>query len=167
MTREETLERQRNYYRKHRAKRLAHAKFKRDHPELGLKVKQQKQASAKRNIEKIKAYHRKWEAANRPRLNLKSKQFRWNLRVEAMNAYGGRCACCGEQDPHFLSIDHVHNDGASERRKHGYRCGDKFYAWLRRRGWPKGDYQVLCYNCNSAKAHYGVCPHQSAVRIAV
>lgn len=47
-----------------------------------------------------------------------SKQARRRrLRAEVIAAYGGRCACCGEATPEFLSIDHVNNDGAQHRRE--------------------------------------------------
>jgi hypothetical protein len=31
---------------------------------------------------------------------------------------------------------------------------------------PLDRYQLLCWNCNLAKAHYGRCPHRSAARRA-
>ena len=39
------------------------------------------------------------------------------LKNEVFQAYGGyQCACCGETEPMFLTIDHVGNDGADHRR---------------------------------------------------
>ena len=76
-----------------------------------------------------------------------------------IEAYGGMCACCGETEPKFLSIDHINNDGY-ERRKNGEQCGAALYRWLRDQGWPKDDYQLLCMNCNFAKGHFGTCPHK-------
>jgi hypothetical protein len=77
-------------------------------------------------------------------------------------AYGGyKCNCCGENEPMFLSIDHIDNDGANER-KSGKYCGSGtgFYQWLRKSKFPLG-YQVLCMNCNTGKhKNGGVCPHQ-------
>jgi len=85
------------------------------------------------------------------------------LREEVFAAYGGkRCACCGEAEPLFLSIDHVDNDGAQMRRSGTHsRGGTQFYQWLRKNGFPAG-FQVLCMNCNLGKhRNGGVCPHQS------
>lgn len=85
-----------------------------------------------------------------------------NLRVAMLHAYGNKCACCGETEQAFLTLDHIFEDGAEERQlvHGGRRAGSpKFYRLLRTRGWPTDRYQLLCYNCNSAKTHGG-CPHQ-------
>lgn len=82
-----------------------------------------------------------------------------NLRKETFDAYGGRCACCGEDQLEVLTIDHVNNDGAEHRKITG--AGSRFYAWLRKEGFPQdGRFQILCFNCNIAKKIYGTCPHQ-------
>lgn len=99
---------------------------------------------------------RQAEAARARRINAA-------LRAQVFAAYGGHiCACCGETDAMFLTIDHVANDGAEMRRNgtHG-RGGTAFYQWLRKSGFPPG-FQVLCMNCNIGKhRNGGVCPHQS------
>ncbi|MBA7506554.1 hypothetical protein ES706_05245 [subsurface metagenome] len=71
-----------------------------------------------------------------------------------------RCACCGEPDIRFLTIDHINGNGNQHRKSIG--AGSTFYDWLIRAGMPEG-YQVLCYNCNIARAWYGICPHQAVV----
>jgi hypothetical protein len=80
------------------------------------------------------------------------------IKAEVFSAYGDRCACCGEAQKEFLSIDHVNGRGAQHRRRCRLRSGDQTYSWLRRRKYPRG-YQLLCYNCNMAKHHCGQCPH--------
>lgn len=72
------------------------------------------------------------------------------------------CACCGEDTPEFLVLDHIHGGGTAERRQ----FGRQLFAHLRRHGFPPG-YQVLCANCNTAKAYRGGCPHQRAIEEAV
>ncbi len=76
-------------------------------------------------------------------------------------AYGGyRCACCGETEETFLTIDHINNDGAEMRRNKIHGHGFQFYAWLRRNNYPVG-FQVLCMNCQYGKLrNNGICPHQ-------
>ena len=76
------------------------------------------------------------------------------------NAYGGYvCACCGEKNPGFLTLDHTKGGGRQHRKQLG--GGDKVWAWLRRNGFPPG-YRVLCYNCNVGRAaNGGVCPHEA------
>lgn len=89
---------------------------------------------------------------------------REGIRIEVFNAYGGLiCACCGETELSFLSLDHVNNDGANWRRRRfsGRHCaGYTTYAWLRNNKFPPG-FQVLCMNCNHGKRmNHGICPHQ-------
>jgi hypothetical protein len=82
------------------------------------------------------------------------------LRADAIREYGGRCTCCGETNPVFLTIDHVNNDGAAHRKAlGGSRGGLGTYMWLRRNGYPKEGFQLLCRNCNWAKFAEGSCPH--------
>lgn len=77
----------------------------------------------------------------------------------AIVAYGGyRCACCGETEPMFLTIDHINSDGKRQRRQLG-AGSNKFYDWLRANNYPPG-YQVLCSNCNFGRyRNGGICPH--------
>lgn len=93
----------------------------------------------------------------------KSKRLNAVMRENVFSAYGGyKCACCGETEPLFLTIDHVENDGA-EMRKSGVhsRGGTQFYQWLRKNEFPDG-FQVLCMNCNLGKhRNGGICPHKS------
>lgn len=70
-----------------------------------------------------------------------------------------RCACCGESNIHFLTIDHINGNGSQHRKSSKCGTGATFYRWLLREGMPKG-YQALCYNCNSARAWQRTCPHK-------
>lgn len=84
------------------------------------------------------------------------------IKEEVFAAYGGYvCACCGETEPLFLCIDHIHEDGADHRRTISGR-GTSMYQWLKSNGFPPG-FQVLCQNCNFGKhLNGGVCPHLAA-----
>jgi hypothetical protein len=89
----------------------------------------------------------------------KQREYNRKLKDEVFRAYGGyTCACCGETTPEFLQLDHVGNDGAEHRRQVG-GVGTAVFAWCKRNGFPPG-FQILCANCNYAKANYGVCPHR-------
>jgi hypothetical protein len=82
---------------------------------------------------------------------------------QVFDAYGGYiCKCCGEDEPMFFSIDHIDNNGATERKSGLYLgSGTAFYQWLRKNKFPSG-YQVLCMNCQVGKhKNGGVCPHQT------
>lgn len=82
-------------------------------------------------------------------------------------AYGGVCECCGEHRKEFLNIDHVNDDGYELRSNPnlpgGRRCGKHLCKWLVRNGCPKDAFRLLCFNCNCARAMYGICPHQRKV----
>lgn len=62
----------------------------------------------------------------------------------------GPCATCGETELKFLTISHVHNDGA-RRRKNGERTATGLLINFRKQGWPeslKEDFCLECYTCN-------------------
>ena len=80
------------------------------------------------------------------------------LKHAAISYYGGKCACCKLDDFPFLTIDHINNDGAVHRKANKI-IGRLIYNWLKKNNYPAG-FQVLCFNCNSAKSIFGVCPHQ-------
>lgn len=77
-------------------------------------------------------------------------------RLSALETYSkGKfvCACCGCNDYDCLTIDHIYNDGAKHRKEIG---ASNLYSWLKVNNYPEG-FQVLCYNCNMVKGHYGYC----------
>jgi hypothetical protein len=93
----------------------------------------------------------------------KTKRLQAVCKDAVFTAYGGyKCACCGEIEAMFLSIDHIHNNGNIERKAGLYSGnGTGFYQWLRKNNFPSG-YQVLCMNCQIGKhKNGGVCPHQN------
>lgn len=110
------------------------------------------------NHELHKNNGREWYRKNREIVSIKTRAKFKLLKREVMDAYGGFCSCCGENMIEFLSIDHVNNDGAKHRRESSNGVGSNLYRLLKRNHYPAG-YQVLCYNCNMAKAMYGICPH--------
>jgi len=80
-------------------------------------------------------------------------------RTAIYNAYGNKCKCCGEDNPLFLTVDHVNSDGHLERKQGKYTSGSQFYNYVVKQGFPE-NYQLLCYNCNMGRArNMGVCPH--------
>jgi len=86
------------------------------------------------------------------------------IRDEMIAVYGGCCQCCAEARPEFLAIDHIHG---AERNDDGERVdpgGASLYEKLKKLGWPKGEYRLLCHNCNMAREMYGECPHERELR---
>ncbi len=112
------------------------------------------------------AQSRRWRKANKERsleLNRQSNRRQYTkARLAAIEAYGGACDCCGENDPHFLQLDHRnemipehHRDPAGRRIS-----GMRLLKVLRDENYP--DYmRLLCGNCNFARGHYGFCPHEA------
>ena len=96
---------------------------------------------------------------------IRRKRHSDRLKAEAYAAYGGAtCACCGETEISFLTLDHIANDGARWRkeifRTNKGRGGLSTYAWCKRNGYPP-IFQVLCWNCQWGKVlNAGTCPHQ-------
>lgn len=79
-----------------------------------------------------------------------------NRKKQVFEAYGGfKCACCGETEEVFLSIDHINGGGGKHRRE----IGNGLYGWLKKNNFPPG-FQVLCMNCQRGKYICGICPHQ-------
>lgn len=84
------------------------------------------------------------------------RNYNQSIRAEIVEAYGSECACCGESEARFLTIDHINNDGAKHRRE----IGAAIYLWLKKNGFPKNGFQLLCCNCNFGRQfNGGICPH--------
>jgi len=115
----------------------------------------------KKNAESIKAKAAKYRQENRDNIRASHKVWRDGVKNEVFDHYGRSCACCGETHAEFLCIDHINGNGAQHRIElFGSRltAGQKFYCWLKQNKYPP-EFQVLCWNCNSAKHIYGICPH--------
>ena len=106
---------------------------------------------------------RTWKLCERCLVSQRGNSLRYarKLRRAAFDAYGGPvCACCGEDQELFLTIDHVNGDGAAHRRELGKRV---IYGWLKEHGYPEG-FRVLCQNCNAGRwRNGGVCPHEEVM----
>lgn len=142
-----------------------------------------------KNRDKYNAYHREWRRKNKAKLSAREVERR-KLGIAAMTKdelkafriaevektrrmheatkeivfshYGWRCACCGETERAFLSMDHVNNDGYKDRVGKS-RSSSKLYRKIKKQGFPN-TYQVLCMNCNFGKRmNNGICPHKQGV----
>ncbi len=176
MTNEAQRRDRREYMRAYRARMS---------PEQKAKVNQGVRVWEKKNPERVKIYRkrdyqkhrdrereytREWRAAHPGMVGKYCKAQRIRILQEMVEAYGGRCVCCGESRVLFLTIDHVNNDGAAERKGMGDgptpnnkkgRAGINFYRYLKKMGYPQDKYRLLCFNCNCGRARNdGFCPHQ-------
>jgi hypothetical protein len=98
---------------------------------------------------------------NQDKNTIYRREYRKQQKVAVLNKYGGKCYCCGESDPHFLTIDHVQSDGHEKRKQ----CsGQKaIFQYLYGREVDLSVYRVACFNCNCARVqHNGTCPHFKA-----
>lgn len=101
------------------------------------------------------AYQRALDPAAK---NQRSKDWRVKLKAEVYSHYGDRCACCGEANPMFLTLDHVNGGGYQHRKTVGGGLG--MLLDIRKRGFPP-EFQVLCFNCNQGRQlNGGICPHK-------
>lgn len=84
---------------------------------------------------------------------------RVRVKHQVIAMYGGICACCGESEYGFLTIDHKLGGGAAHRRELKGSSSITYYRSLLKEFRPDL-YQVLCMNCNWGSRLTGVCPHQ-------
>lgn len=143
------------------AKKYYLAYYKR-HPE---RVIARVQRWAKNNQERVKTYQKQWFKTHRKKQRQYAKaggiRAKAKVRSELIAAYGGKCACpkCPETRIEFLTVDHVKGSGRKHRKSLRLQPGYAFYCWLRNQGFPKNEYQLLCFNCNCAKRDKSDCPH--------
>ena len=92
-----------------------------------------------------------------------AKKSNAKLKREFYEAYGNACACCGEREPAFLTLEHLNGSKRDFANRRGFvaQCTLTYLSDLRKRGWPKNEATVLCFNCNCVKSRVDVCPHIS------
>jgi hypothetical protein len=91
----------------------------------------------------------------------RTKENNRQRRIHVLIHYGGdppKCACCGESNINFLTIDHINGGGTKHTQQVG--PGDTLIRWIVKNDYPNM-FQILCYNCNCGRAkHNGICPHK-------
>ena len=168
-TKEERREYQREYmrqWRENQANKDKEKAFRETHKrELAIKSHEQYE----RGGDTTKKRHLSYYYENREYFRKKAKeryerdkdlirQRAFIQRMACLIHYGGDppvCACCGEDTIEFLAIDHINNDGYKYRKA---IKSSSLIRWIIANNYPEG-LQVLCHNCNMAKAFYGQCPH--------
>jgi hypothetical protein len=161
--REHEREYQRNYIATHadevRARdRLYKASHKKEIAE------RRKRYNAEHRTEQL-AYCKRYGQLHREELTKKDRGRRVKLRATARDIYGHSCRCpcgCTESNPKLLTLGHIHNDGAEDRRQNGGQAGVLQKAVK----FPdKSKYITLCWSCNSGAAYNGgVCPRIGEVK---
>ena len=131
-----------------------------DEAERALRAERQREYYL-RNRDRIQVQRRGNYDRRREEIRIRRATYHRRLKRELLAGYGQRCACCGEEEERFLSLDHVNGGGAAHRRQ----IGSAPMVWLDaiKRGFP-ADYQILCFNCNLGRhLNGGICPHQDSM----
>jgi hypothetical protein len=82
------------------------------------------------------------------------QRYREKVRRDTIEAYGGMCDVCGSIKD--LEVDHENGLGNHHRDSifhQGHRSpgGWNFYLWLKKNGYPKKGYRLLCKKCHDDK----------------
>ncbi len=116
-------------------------------------IKPRKQKWYIANKDKMATYYKE----NKERILEQKRLYNRQLRQKAIDAYGGKCACCGISQYEFLALDHVKGGGNIHRKALGF-SGNAITRYVIKNGYPQ-EFRVLCHNCNCAIGFYGSCPH--------
>lgn len=111
-------------------------------------------------LTKARAYYVKTKYISRDKRYESIRIANHKLKNIVFSHYGWECACCGENNPLFLTIDHINNDGYLDKLYCGKRrTGTNLQRKIIKENFPN-TYQILCWNCNCGKrSNNGVCPH--------
>ena len=160
-TKEELKAYRRSYYQANKSKIIARSsKWGKENPEKLKAFQKKSRETHKERLkpilrERAKAYY--WSNPERSRQYAVNR--RESIREEFILEYGGTCACCGETEKAFLTLEHKNRDGKAHRDAVGHTVVQQLVD-LRKRGWPKDNYEILCFNCNRATWELGLCPHR-------
>ena len=121
-----------------------------------------------RNKERLSLKHKEWRDNNKDKVKAYAinhrktrrdynKRKRQELKNIVYGHYGAVCSnpLCKDSRIEVLTLDHVNNDGFFLRKIHG--TGLSLYSWIIKNNFPSY-LQVLCWNCNLCKYHYGYLP---------
>jgi hypothetical protein len=107
---------------------------------------------------------KRWVEKNREKSLIYNREYRANLRKQIIDAYGGKCTCCGECRLPFLTIEHKNGGGRKHRKES--KSGDKMYREIINNRFPD-IYTILCMNCNFASRGGRICPHEQERQAAL
>lgn len=112
--------------------------------------------ACRRRVEARSYYHRN-KSCKRLQWAANFKKHRESTKRKLLEIYGSECACCGEDFPDFLTLEHKLRDGTKHREK----AGSSLQTWKDAIESVDFDrYEILCMNCNWAKRFSGECKGQ-------
>jgi len=86
---------------------------------------------------------RKYRKENPEKYRKQSRKAKEKIRKKMFEMYGDKCVLCGFQDKRALTLDHINNNGAEERKKIGMR--GPYYRAIKE--YLPDEYRILCMNC--------------------
>ena len=114
------------------------------------------------NWNEIKGKKDMWRKSPKTRHGLTSKKYRLKIKREVLTHYcSGKkpyCVCCDYDELAGLTLDHKYGRKVvpeDEAKLYSH----KLRLILKKKNYPP-NYQVLCFNCNSAKSDNPQCPHE-------
>jgi hypothetical protein len=110
-------------------------------------------ANYRANIEKMKAYNKKYRATHRALYRAGGPyNYEQIARQKIIRLLGSKCSNvhCGFSDPRALQIDHVNGGGVKQIREYQHH-GNYYHTVLKLIESGSHDYQLLCANCNWIK----------------
>ena len=119
------------------------------------------------NKNDLSLYKHDWYLRNKKLIRQRVRVYTENLRNKVVSYYSkgtNSCACCGEKEYNFLTLDHINNDGAEHKRFLKTRSTRNIYIWIIKNNFPP-IFQILCFNCNCGRYYRtnNVCPHQTFI----
>lgn len=116
-------------------------------------VKKYNESRTKQTPEEKKKRLSDYYQKNKDRFSVYLSGYREKVRLEMIDAYGGKCSRCGIDDHEVLVLDHINDDAKKDRSENNHNGGYKMYMFLRKLDWPKESHQLLCHNCNFKKEY--------------
>jgi len=116
----------------------------------------------RKNSAKVLASQRLYRELHPEVIRATVKRSKRSLRLEVLSEYGHRCICCGENREPFLTIEHIGGGGEAHRKS----VNGEVYRDIRKQGFPRDKYTVLCWNCNCATRFRKICPHKQEEKCA-
>lgn len=105
------------------------------------------EANKERVLKSKRLLMRKYRAENPEKNRQISRKAKAALRQKVLDAYGRKCTRCGFSDERALTLDHILNNGAQERKAIGER--GVYLRCLKIE--HRTEYQTLCMNCQFIK----------------
>lgn len=90
---------------------------------------------------------RKYRAENPEKYKEQSRRAKKKLKDSVFNLYGRICDSCGFSDIKALTLDHILNNGAEERKK----LGERGVYCRAIKDFRPNEYRILCMNCQFIK----------------